>query len=87
MRCQLCGGNAGQLNEQGVHNLCAARSSHGLPTPNLGERCARCNGAGTTGKGGVMLSFDEGPSAIARSIRAQFPPCANCNGRGYTEAR
>jgi hypothetical protein len=81
--CRLCGGDAGQLID-GAHALCSARAERGLPTPCLGIRCATCNGAGTTGRGGVMLDFDLGPAKIARSIAAQFPPCAACNGRGYT---
>lgn len=84
-RCSLCGGNAGQLNTDGVHNMCAARKAYGLATPNLGERCSTCKGSGTLGCGGVMLSFDEGPTRIARSIAAQFPPCSTCKGKGYTE--
>lgn len=84
-RCFLCGGNAGQLPE-GRHNFCAARADLGLPTPNLGERCECCGGSGTLGRGGVMLDFDHGPAAIARSVAAQFPPCKTCNGRGYTDA-
>lgn len=80
--CVLCGGTAGHLNAEGAHNLCAARKAHGLPTPSLGAKCDTCHGAGTTGRGGVMLGFDLGPAAIARSIRAQFPACATCGGSG-----
>ena len=29
--CGYCGGNAGQLNESGVHNLCSARRENGNP--------------------------------------------------------
>lgn len=83
-RCSLCGGNAGTLIN-GSHALCAVRAEHGAPTPSLGTRCERCNGSGTTGRGGVMLSFDLGPAAIERSIKAQFPPCQHCGGKGYTE--
>lgn len=82
-RCTLCGGNAGQVIDGG-HNSCKARAALNLPTPCLGDTCVACNGAGTQGKGGVMLSFDSGPAAIARSIAAQFPPCPSCAGKGYT---
>ena len=81
--CKLCGGTAGRLNENDTHNLCAARLYDGQPTPSLGDRCRACNGAGTIGLGGVMLDFDLGPATIARSIEAQFPPCATCKGTGW----
>lgn len=81
--CSLCGGTAGQTPD-GRHNLCAARKAAGLPTPSLGDRCETCGGAGTLGRGGVMLGLDLGPAAIAKSIKAQFPPCPGCQGRGYT---
>ena len=80
--CNLCGGNAGGLID-GAHALCRERAKHGLPTPSLGTRCSTCNGSGTLGRGGVMLSFDLGPAAIARSIAAQFPPCPTCEGKRY----
>ena len=82
--CRLCGGTAGRLNETDAHNLCDALAARGMPTPSLGMRCATCHGSGTTGRGGVFLSFDLGPAAIARSIAAQFPPCQSCAGKGYT---
>lgn len=42
--CGHCGGDAGRLNENGVHSLCAARARRGLPTPSLGTTCERCSG-------------------------------------------
>lgn len=82
--CKLCGGTAGGLSPDGAHYLCEARARNGAPTPCLGMRCDVCNGSGVKPgfKGGVMLSFDLHPSIIARSIAAQFPPCAACNGTG-----
>ena len=79
--CSICGGSAGQLLN-GAHCLCTARQVHGMATPSLGDKCPRCNGSGTLGRGGVMLGFDLGPAAIARSIKAQFPPCQECGGKG-----
>ena len=79
--CSLCGGSAGRLLN-GAHCLCAARAAHGQPTPSLGDRCPNCHGSGTLGKGGVMLDFAHGPAVIARSLRAQFPPCQHCAGTG-----
>ena len=84
--CGLCGGDAGTLNVDGNHNLCAARAERDMPTPSLGSRCAECGGRGTTGLGGVMLSFSLGPAAIERSIDAQFPPCAACSGTGIVKS-
>ena len=77
--CRLCGGNAGSLNESGVHYLCAALAAQGLPTPSLGSRCARCNGTGTTART-VAPVIDPSPAALA----ALFPPCPECNGLGST---
>ena len=82
--CTICGGNAGRLAPEGYHYFCAALQARGLPTPSLGTRCENCNGSGTCGKGGALLSFDLGPAAIARSIAAQFPPCPACAGKGYS---
>jgi hypothetical protein len=87
MKCNLCGGNAGQLNEAGAHNLCAARANLHLPTPNLGTRCPVCDGRKTLGKGGVPLFFSLGPAKIKQSIEAQFPPCPACRGNGIAPAR
>jgi hypothetical protein len=81
-RCTLCGGSAGRLNRNGEHELCRAFSVRGMPTPSLGDMCAVCGGAGTTGKGGAMLFFSLGPAAIRKSIDAQFPPCPCCGGSG-----
>ena len=81
-KCKLCGGNAGRLGPDGIHFLCAARAAQGLPTPSLGTRCPTCDGAGTLGRGGAMLFTALGPAAIERSIRAQFPPCHSCRGKG-----
>ena len=78
--CKLCGGTAGLLSPEGSHYLCEARAKNGAPTPCLGHRCPTCNGSGIKPgfRGGVMLSLDEGPARIARSIAAQFPPCSAC---------
>ena len=73
-KCRLCGGNAGRLSPDGAHYLCIELHKRGMPTPSLGERCPRCNGVGTAGKGGVPLFLSLGPAAIARSLGAQFPP-------------
>jgi hypothetical protein len=82
-RCSFCGGSASmKRHTNGFHYFCEARAKHGLPTPSLGDDCSVCDGAKTLGKGGVMLSFDEGPARIARSIAAQFPPCEHCKGSG-----
>lgn len=82
--CNLCGGDAGQLNDQGQHNLCAARKNLGLPTPSLGMRCGGCNGSGVRPKtaAGPMLSLDLGPAKIARAIEAWAPKCPDCGGKG-----
>jgi hypothetical protein len=85
--CTLCGGDAGSFNPAThAHYLCEARHRAGSPTPCLGMRCTTCNGSGVKPgfRGGVMLSFDEGPARIAKSIAAQFPPCVECGGRGYS---
>lgn len=84
--CYLCGGNAGTFSPNGAHYLCEARYASGSPTPSLGMRCECCNGSGVKRgfRGGVMLGFDLHPSIIARSIAAQFPPCIECDGRGYS---
>ena len=79
--CRLCGGTAGRMVD-GAHALCAALAEMGMPTPNLGDRCPACQGSGVTGKGGVMLSCELGPTAIAESIRAQFPSCRTGGGGG-----
>ena len=86
MKCKLCGGNAGQLNDNGVHWLCEARKNLNQPTPCLGIKCPDCNGVGTQGKGGGMLFLDIGPAKIQQSINAIFPPCPTCKGRGYNNA-
>ncbi len=80
--CKYCGGNAGGMID-GAHCLCQVRHDMGNPTPCLGMRCETCGGAGTLGKGGAMLFFSLGPAAISRSIKAQFPPCPDCAGKGY----
>lgn len=85
--CGRCGGDAGRLNENGEHNLCAARAALGLLTASLGMRCSECGGRGTAARGGVFLSFDLGPATIRRSIEAQFPPCPTCGGTGALLAR
>lgn len=79
--CKHCGGTAGTFSPEGSHYLCQERAKHGLATPSLGNRCPTCNGSGVKPgfKGGVMLGFDLGPAAIARSIKAQFPPCPDCD--------
>ena len=83
MFCTLCNGSAGSFNADGDHNLCAVLAKHGMPTPSLGDRCAPCNGSGTTGKGpGPFLDLRMGDRAIARSIAATFPPCEDCRGTG-----
>jgi len=86
--CKYCGGSAGSFNPTGSHYLCEARAASGGPTPSLGNRCPTCNGSGVRPgfKGGVMLSLDEGPARIARSIAAQFPPCQTCSGSGTVNA-
>ena len=84
-RCKLCGGNVGNLNENGVHNLCEARAKLGLLTPSLGDRCLTCEGRKTLGTGGVFLSLSLGPSDIKKSIDAQFPPCPDCKGTGIAQ--
>lgn len=78
--CILCGGNVGGFSPDGAHYRCEALAARGLPTPSLGERCPTCNGAGTLGKGGVMMFLSWGPALIDKSIAAQFPPCPDCNG-------
>ena len=82
--CELCGGNAGQLNAQGQHNLCTARKEQGLPTPSLGTRCEDCGGSGVKPKtqAGPMLSLDLGPAKIAQAIHAWAPKCPTCKGAG-----
>ena len=62
--------------------MCTALTGAGMPTPHLGDRCPTCRGSGVTGQGGVMLSVELGPAAIAKSIRAQFPTCRACGGSG-----
>ena len=79
--CRLCGGTAGRMID-GAHALCAALAKEGIPTPHLGDRCPACQGSGVTGQGGVMLSCELGPTAIAESIAAQFPSCRTCGGSG-----
>lgn len=79
--CAICGGTAGSFNPAThAHYLCEARKTIGAPTPSLGNRCPSCNGTGIRAgfKGGVMLSLEEGPARIKRSIEAQFPPCPDC---------
>ena len=83
MNCSLCNGNHGHINDNGNHNLCEVLAKQGLDTPCLGVTCEVCNGAGTLGKGGMMLSFDLGPAKIKRAIEAAFPPCEHCGGKGY----
>ena len=83
--CTLCQGTAGSLID-GTHALCAVRAKHGRPTPTLGMRCETCGGNGVKPgfRGGVFLDLDLGPALIRRSIAAQFPPCVDCKGKGYT---
>lgn len=83
-KCRLCGGTAGTLSPRSSHYLCEARHAHGAPTPNLGDKCEHCLGSGVQPgpHGGVMLALDLGPAAIARSIKAQYPPCEACRGSG-----
>jgi hypothetical protein len=87
-RCTLCGGNVGTL-PQGRHNLCAARWLQGLATPSLGEACVKCDGRGwwrADGgpQTGASLPVYFNPVAMERGMRAIFPPCPDCNGKGYT---
>ena len=82
-QCRLCGGTAGRFID-GAHALCTALAKEGMPTPSLGDRCPTCRGSGVTGQGGVMLSFELGPAAIAKSIAAQFPSCRTCGGSGIS---
>ena len=89
MRCALCGGNVGFLNEQFAHNACSALAELGLPTPCLGMRCAACDGRGRTPKSpvGPALFFEgSSPGSIGRAIDAWAPECAACGGKGYTDA-
>jgi len=80
-QCRLCGGTAGRMVD-GAHALCTALAGAGMPTPHLGDRCPTCRGSGVIGQGGVMLSCELGPAAIAESIAAQFPSCRTCGGSG-----
>jgi len=82
-RCELCGGNAGQVID-GAHNLCRARARNGSPTPCLGDRCEKCGGAKRIPHTpyGPMLSADLGPARIARAIDAWAPECDRCGGTG-----
>jgi hypothetical protein len=86
MKCKLCGGDAGRLNEDGVHWLCHARNKLNQPTPCLGNKCPDCKGVGSQSKGGVMLFFDLGPDKIEQAINSVFPPCQTCKGKGYINA-
>ena len=87
--CKLCGGTAGTFSPAGNHYLCEARAAHGQPTPALGDRCPACKGSGVKPgrRGGVLLSFEEGPARIARSIASQFPKCEQCQGTGVSSGK
>jgi hypothetical protein len=85
--CRLCGGDARKLPPEGAHYLCLERARLGLATPSLGRFCPDCHGNGHLGTvaAGPMLSLSLGPSAIARSIQAVFPPCRACHGSGFVK--
>lgn len=84
MTCTLCGGDYGTMPD-GRHNLCAARAELSLPTPNLGMRCQACEGRGwkrdTPLPAALPVYFD--PAQLARGVRAIFPPCPTCGGKGH----
>ena len=85
-RCTLCHGSHGTL-VGGQHLLCGALAAAGRPTPNLGERCTRCEGRGwwrADGgpRGPLPVYFN--PFDCARGTRAIFPECPDCGGRGHT---
>lgn len=81
--CKICGGWAREFPNGESHALCVELQKLNLPTPCLGHMCKRCEGRGHLGgPGGSMLFLSFGPSAIKRSIEAQFPVCQECNGRG-----
>ena len=84
MTCTLCGGNHGTMPD-GRHNLCAARAELGLPTPSLGTACAACAGRGWKRDTPLpaVLPVYFNPSDLARGVRAIFPPCQACKGKGY----
>jgi hypothetical protein len=77
--CSLCGGNSGTLID-GAHVLCRARAQKGLPTPNLGEWCPRCQG-----RGRIPRSRCGPINPNQAAINSWAPPCKHCGGRGYTK--
>jgi hypothetical protein len=82
--CGYCGGNAGQLNERGIHNLCEARRENGNPTPSLGLQCLDCNGSGFDPKRGLKAGqsiYNPNGHHLARA----FPKCESCDGKGSVD--
>jgi hypothetical protein len=86
--CSLCGGDYGSMPE-GRHELCAARAHLSLPTPCLGMRCPKCQGRGWWRADGgpppgASLPVYSSPYAMAKGVKAIFPDCPDCDGKGYT---
>lgn len=82
-RCELCGGNAGRLNDKGEHNFCRARKNVGMDTPSLGDKCPECKGAGRIPKSKIGPSiFFEAPCNITKALEAWAPECEECKGTG-----
>ena len=88
MKCKICGGTGGSLNDNGEHWLCHYRAKRGVPTPSLGDKCPKCNGAGVIPRSsqGPCLSADLGPRLMEQAIKAWAPDCPVCNGNRVVNA-